>query len=326
MTRHTKLLIPFIFFLFCFLSANRSYAQNAYVLLELESWQQEKIKIHLYSQDSVLMDSFELIRDSTFVLKVPIKKSYYLKIVSLDNLTDYKEMDKIIPLDFTQAETYAVYKKIIDLQGYECCVDAFNSINFPTNRIDILLVRQNIETIEMLANYLKNYPYTKIKLVGHTDHLEKDKQNLSFKRADAVKNYLLSHKIPNSRIEIEGKADTEPTVPNIVNGKKDKNNMALNRRVDFRTSHLFGSTKKAIVLVFADSTAVQETQITANLHYPSGESMEVTERFVYNYENIKILYLFSAFDYILEVKRNNNVIRLPIDLSKKTEDTIVIKL
>jgi hypothetical protein len=78
--------------------------------------------------------------------------------------------------------------------------------------------------------------------------------------------------------------------------------------------------------VFADSTAVQETQITANLHYPSGESMEVTERFVYNYENIKILYLFSAFDYILEVKRNNNVIRLPIDLSKKTEDTIVIKL
>jgi hypothetical protein len=54
--------------------------------------------------------------------------------------------------------------------------------------------------------------------------------------------------------------------------------------------------------------------------------MEVTERFVYNSENIKILYLFSAFDYILEVKRNNNVICLPIDLSKKTDDIVVIKL
>jgi outer membrane protein OmpA-like peptidoglycan-associated protein len=64
----------------------------------------------------------------------------------------------------------------------------------------------------MLANHFKNYPYTKIKLVGHTDHLEKNKQNLSFKRAESVKNYLVSQKVPASRIEIEGKADTEPTV------------------------------------------------------------------------------------------------------------------
>ncbi len=324
MKKNIKLFISL--FLFCFLSANVSYAQNAYVLLELDSWQQPKIKLDLYSQDSVLIDSFELIRDSIFVLKVPIKKAYYLKIVSLDNLTDYKEMDKIFPLDFTQAKSYTVRKQIIDLQGYECCYDTFNSINFPTNKIYVLLENYNIETLEMLANYLKNYPYNKIKLVGHTDHLEKNKQSLSLKRAESVKNYLVSQKVPASRIEIEGKADTEPTVPNIVDGKKDKNNMALNRRVDFRSFHMFGTTKKAVVLVFADTTAVQETQIIANLHYPSGESMELTERVVYNSENIKILYLYDAFDYTLHLKRNGNTTQLQISLSKKIEDTVLVEL
>jgi outer membrane protein OmpA-like peptidoglycan-associated protein len=323
MKKTTKLFFATLFYL---LLINCSYAQNAYVLLDLESYQCPKIKLDLYSQDSVLIDSFELIRDSTFVLKIPIKKSYYLKIVSLDSLTDYKEMDKIIPLDFTRAEPYAVRKQIIDLQRYECCYDSFNSINFPTNRIDALLGNHNIETLEMLANYLKSYPYTKIKLVGHTDHVEKNKQSLSFKRAEAVKNYLLSHKIPNSRIEIDGKGDTAPTVPNIVDGKKDKNNMALNRRVDFSVSHLFGSTKKAIVLIFADSITAQETQITADLHYPSGESMKIVEKFVYNSENIKILYLFDAFDYTLHLKRNGNTTQLQISLSKKIEDTVVVEL
>jgi hypothetical protein len=109
MTKTIKLFISL--FLFCFLSTNRSYAQNAYVLLEPPEY--SKVKFHLYSQDSVLIDSFELVRDSTFVLKVPIKKSYYLKIVSLDKLVDYKEMDKIIPLDFTQAETLQCIKKLL---------------------------------------------------------------------------------------------------------------------------------------------------------------------------------------------------------------------
>jgi hypothetical protein len=325
MKKNIKLFISL--FLLCFLSANLSYAQNAYVLLELESWDKEKISLNLYSQDSVLMDSFDLVKDSAFVLKVPIKKSYYLKIMSLDRFVDYKQMDKIIPLDFTQAEDYAVLRQVIDLKLYESCgIWAWDNVNFPTNKESILLVRRNIETLDILANFLRNYPYFKIKLTGHTDNVEKNKQSLSFKRAVSVKDYLVAQKIPASRIEIEGKADTEPTVPNMMDGKKDKNNMALNRRVDFRSSLLFSSAKKAVVLVFADNTAVQETQITANLRYPSGDSMEVTERFVYNSENIKILYLFSAFDYILEVKRNNNVIRLPIDLSKKTEGTVVIKL
>lgn len=317
----------FIFFLLYFLSINYSSAQNAYVLLELESWDKEKINLNLYSQDSVLMDSFDLVKDSALVLEVPIKKSYYLKIMSLDKFVDYKYMDKIFPLDFTQAEDYAVLRQAIDLKLYESCgMWAWDNVNFSTNRESILLVRQNVETLEILANFFKNYPYFKIKLTGHTDHLEKNKQKLSLKRAESVKDYLVAHKIPASRIEIEGKADTEPTVPNIVDGKKDKNNMALNRRVEFKSSLLFSSTKKAVVLVFADSTAAQETQITANLHYPTGESIEVTERFVYNYENIKILYLYDAFDYTLQLKQRDNITNLSIELSKKIEKTVVIKL
>jgi hypothetical protein len=209
---------------------------------------------------------------------------------------------------------------------FECWTDAFNPINFKTNEATIRLFGRQTDSLDMLIHFLQVFPFIKIKLIGHTDHLEKDKQNLSLKRAEAVKDYLLSHKISNSRIEVDGKGDTEPTTPNIVDGENDKNNMAINRRVEFKSSREFNYKQKAIILVFADSIAAHESQVTGNLYYPSGDSMELSEKYIYSYENIKILYLFSAFNYILEVKRNNKVISLPIDLSKKMEDTVVVKL
>jgi hypothetical protein len=313
MTKTIKLFISL--FLFYFLSANRSYAQNAYVLLKPPEY--SKVKFYLYSQDSVLIDSFFAVNDTTFVLKLPINHAYYLKIMLPNHATNYYNIDEIIPLDFKHLKPYTIQKYTMNSPYFECWTSAFNPINFKTNEATIPLFGRQTESLDMLIHFLQLFPFMKIEIMGHTDHLEKNKQNLSLKRAEVVKDYLMTHKISKSIIKIEGKGATEPTVPNIVDGKKDKNNMALNRRVDFKTYNHFGLEEKAIVLVFADSIIAQETQVTGDLYYPSGDSIAISEKCIYSYENIKILYLFSAFDYILEVKRNNNVIRLPIDLSKK---------
>jgi hypothetical protein len=174
MKKYTKLFTFFILFLFCFLSANRSYAQNAYVLLELESYQYPKVQLHLYHQDSVLIDSFFVVIDTTFVLKLPINDAYYLKIILPNYATDYKDMDKIIPLDFTKTKPYTVQKHTINLRYSECYgYYSWDNINFPKNGIDILPIARHIEIFETLTRYLKNYPCNNIKLIGHTDHLEK---------------------------------------------------------------------------------------------------------------------------------------------------------
>jgi len=66
-------------------------------------------------------------------------------------------------------------------------------------------------------------------LVGHTDSIgtEKYNQKLSERRAMAVKSYLISNGVEQSRIFIEGRGETDPVADN-----KTATGRALNRWVD----------------------------------------------------------------------------------------------
>ncbi|MGN6417888.1 MAG: OmpA family protein, partial [Pseudobacter sp.] len=71
----------------------------------------------------------------------------------------------------------------------------------------------------------------KIKIVGHTSSDGDDAANLelSKKRAAAIKDALVKdHKIDESRIQTEGKGETQP-----VGDNKTKEGQAQNRRVEF---------------------------------------------------------------------------------------------
>jgi OOP family OmpA-OmpF porin len=89
----------------------------------------------------------------------------------------------------------------------------------------------------------KMQQYTHVELVGitgHADRIGNDKYNmkLSQKRADAVKNYLVSKGVDAKRLEAAGKGETEPVVDcKNVKGKEHRSNKKLveclqpNRRV-----------------------------------------------------------------------------------------------
>ncbi|MFY7788865.1 MAG: OmpA family protein, partial [Thermoflexibacteraceae bacterium] len=68
------------------------------------------------------------------------------------------------------------------------------------------------------------------------DDVGKDEYNmgLSERRAAAAKQYLIKQGIAEARITSKGYGETAPTVPNMMDGKPDKNNRALNRRVQFK--------------------------------------------------------------------------------------------
>lgn len=85
---------------------------------------------------------------------------------------------------------------------------------------------------DQLANVvqdLRAQPTLRIQLVGHADAVGSDEYNmgLSRRRAEAVRNYLVSQGVPAANISVEWKGEREPAVPNTT-----EENRAQNRRVE----------------------------------------------------------------------------------------------
>jgi outer membrane protein OmpA-like peptidoglycan-associated protein len=85
-------------------------------------------------------------------------------------------------------------------------------------------------TLKGIASILTDNPGVRIKIVGHTDGDGADAANLdlSKRRGASVKNELVkSFAIDASRIETDGKGESQPVAPNDT-----PTNKALNRRVE----------------------------------------------------------------------------------------------
>lgn len=82
-----------------------------------------------------------------------------------------------------------------------------------------------------IATVLQENPSVRVKIIGHTDSDGDAESNLilSQKRADAVKNALINfYGINTTRIEIEGKGESQP-----LNNNTNESEKASNRRVEF---------------------------------------------------------------------------------------------
>ncbi|RLJ68874.1 thrombospondin type 3 repeat-containing protein [Lacinutrix venerupis] len=84
------------------------------------------------------------------------------------------------------------------------------------------------ETLDEIANSISNMQYN-IAIEGHADSRGSNdyNYNLSVKRAQAIKTYLLSRNLSNDAISISGKGETQPIAPNTTASGR-----ASNRRVE----------------------------------------------------------------------------------------------
>jgi outer membrane protein OmpA-like peptidoglycan-associated protein len=102
-------------------------------------------------------------------------------------------------------------------------------IQFDVNSDKIKL--ESYATIKEIAQVLKDNPTVKIKIIGHTDSDGDDNSNLdlSKRRAISVKTELTkSFSIDSSRMETDGKGESQPVSTNDTGLNKAKN-----RRVEF---------------------------------------------------------------------------------------------
>lgn len=105
-------------------------------------------------------------------------------------------------------------------------------LNFATRRIafesgNALVKISSYQMLDEVVNILKEYPDYNLRIGGHTDAIEKNPTALSESRVDAVKSYLLSKGVSESRIVYTGYGKTRPITSNA-----NSTSRAQNRRVE----------------------------------------------------------------------------------------------
>lgn len=113
-------------------------------------------------------------------------------------------------------------------------------VNFENN--SFVVAQDSYSEIESVAQFMREYPLTKVNLGGHTDDRGSEAYNLqlSEKRAAAVAQLLVERfGVDQSRVSSEGFGESQPLVNNDT-----ADNRAQNRRVTARVSAIVETIKK----------------------------------------------------------------------------------
>jgi outer membrane protein OmpA-like peptidoglycan-associated protein len=108
-------------------------------------------------------------------------------------------------------------------------LEVLEGVFFPTN--EDTLGKTSIDILDRAVAALQKHPSVRVEISGHTDSTGNRQHNmdLSQRRAEAVKRYLVEHGIDASRMETRGAGPDEPLDSNSSNAGRAKN-----RRIEFR--------------------------------------------------------------------------------------------
>jgi outer membrane protein OmpA-like peptidoglycan-associated protein len=118
---------------------------------------------------------------------------------------------------------------IIDKEDANTLKTAYNNLEFATGKSIIL--NDSKAALNELAETLKKKPNWNLEITGHTDNVGEEATNLelSKKRAEALKNYLVSKGIDANRLKVLYVGETQPIGDNNTADGRGKN-----RRVEMK--------------------------------------------------------------------------------------------
>ena len=126
-------------------------------------------------------------------------------------------------LDKQEKELKEIPNTTVTRHEDKLVVTMSESIIFDLN--SAALKPQSMQTIDQIATVMKNNPESDILVKGHTDSsgAEKYNQDLSERRANAVRNYLIAKGVAPARITALGFGMTMPIAPNDTSEGREKN-------------------------------------------------------------------------------------------------------
>lgn len=203
------------------------------------------------NQDKVVHDHLNWTKVSGYY--IPKDTMNYMLIGNLlpDSLTKVQRSQAYFKNFYFMTDTYYYLDDIYvippdDIPDYEDKnLSEFEklSINEPFVLKDIYFEHDKTELLpksyiqlNKVIYYMKKYPSVCVEISGHTDNTGTHEYNiqLSKARADAVKKYLVSKGILDSRIISKAYAEKKPVAPNNKpDGSDNPTGRKLNRRVEF---------------------------------------------------------------------------------------------
>ncbi len=98
-----------------------------------------------------------------------------------------------------------------------------DNVEFPSGKAT--LIGESAQRLDVVVEYMTHRKSVKIEIAGYTDNVGNKAKNkaLSQKRADAVRDYLVSKGIDGSRIKAVGYGDANPIAPNTTPEGRQQN-------------------------------------------------------------------------------------------------------
>jgi outer membrane protein OmpA-like peptidoglycan-associated protein len=108
-------------------------------------------------------------------------------------------------------------------------IEIKQQVHFATSKFRVL--PDSFKLLDQVAQVLNDFPKMRVSIEGHTDNVGGEAANmkLSQKRAEAVRDYLVSKGIAPARLEAVGYGPTKPIASN-----KTTRGKAENRRTEFK--------------------------------------------------------------------------------------------
>ncbi len=154
----------------------------------------------------------------------------YTARVDAENFLITQAIFTVVPRETVTPEITAIARptrSLVRVSAREIFIR--RQINFATDSSDILPT--SLGLLSEIADVLLRHPeIARVEIQGHTDNRggHDHNQDLSQRRAESVRTWLMEAGVDGSRLEAHGYGDTNPIAPNITAGGR-----ARNRRVQF---------------------------------------------------------------------------------------------
>lgn len=127
---------------------------------------------------------------------------------------------------------------VTELQSGEALIQIRSGDIFRTATVTVSPAVQPV--LEHIATTLAAHPELAVKVVGHTDNVGQAQRNLdlSVRRAEIVRDELITYGLDAERIRSEGRGDSEPIASN-----DSREGRAVNRRIDLLIDAYPGDTQ-----------------------------------------------------------------------------------
>ena len=203
---------------------------------------EDSVKLYLYPETRLTFTVTDSLTERPVVANIIVRNPSGRKVMQTtsDSLhsTIAALLDDRVPfytIDATAVDYFPFHDTISDpavfagvvMNPKEIKSFVLHNIYFATGKTRIL--NSSEQALNELYRFLSIRPTQRIRIVGHTDNIGSDRSNqlLSEGRCKEVKQEMVNRGIRPERIEIEGRGERDPIVPNT-----SEDNRQMNRRVE----------------------------------------------------------------------------------------------